>query len=103
MHEAARQDQSGVVYLTEDNGDPADGFYRFVPTDKLDLAKGGRLQMLAVKDQPQLETYTGQNRRRWNTRPNGSTLQTPTLQMPRAIRPRCSSKGSRWGAHNSWG
>jgi len=60
VHEAARQDQSGVVYMTEDNGDPADGFYRFVPTDKLDLAKGGRLQMLAVKDQPQLETYTGQ-------------------------------------------
>jgi uncharacterized protein len=60
VHEAARQDASGVVYMTEDNGEPADGFYRFVPTDKLDLAKGGRLQMLAVKDQPQLVTYTGQ-------------------------------------------
>ncbi|HYP99237.1 MAG TPA: alkaline phosphatase PhoX [Polyangiaceae bacterium] len=59
-HEAARQDESGVVYMTEDNGDPADGFYRFVPTDKLDLAKGGQLQMLAVKGQPQLVTYTGQ-------------------------------------------
>jgi len=60
-HEAARQDEmTGVVYMTEDNGDPADGFYRFVPTDKLDLAKGGTLQMLAVKGQPQLVTYTGQ-------------------------------------------
>ncbi|HEY0466588.1 MAG TPA: alkaline phosphatase PhoX, partial [Polyangiaceae bacterium] len=60
-HEAARQDEStGVVYMTEDNGDPADGFYRFVPTDKLDLAKGGTLQMLAVQGQPQLVTYTGQ-------------------------------------------
>lgn len=25
VHEAARQDASGVVYMTEDNGDPADG------------------------------------------------------------------------------
>lgn len=60
-HEAARQDpMTGVVYMTEDNGDPADGFYRFVPTDKMNLAKGGKLQALAVKDQPQLVTYTGQ-------------------------------------------
>jgi len=60
-HEAARQDEmTGVVYMTEDNGDPADGFYRFVPKEKLDLAKGGTLHMLAVKGRPQLVTYTGQ-------------------------------------------
>ena len=61
-HEAARQDpMTGVVYMTEDNGDPADGFYRFVPTNKLDLSKGGSLQVLAIKDQPQLVTYMGQS------------------------------------------
>lgn len=60
-HEAARQDEmTGVVYMTEDNGDPADGFYRFVPKNKLDLAKGGSLQMLAVKGKPELVTYSGQ-------------------------------------------
>jgi len=61
-HEAARQDETtGIIYMTEDNGDPADGFYRFVPEDKLDLSKGGKLQMLAVKGQPQLITYEGQS------------------------------------------
>ncbi|HSI49735.1 MAG TPA: alkaline phosphatase PhoX [Ideonella sp.] len=60
-HEAARQDAStGVVYMTEDNGDPADGFYRFVPADKMDLSQGGQLQMLAVKGRPQLVLYRGQ-------------------------------------------
>lgn len=61
-HEAARQDAAtGVVYMTEDNGDPADGFYRFVPVDKMDLSQGGRLQMLAVKGRPQLVLYKGQS------------------------------------------
>ena len=60
-HEAARQEPTtGIVYMTEDNGDPADGFYRFVPTDKMDLSKGGSLQMLAIKNKPQLVTYMGQ-------------------------------------------
>jgi secreted PhoX family phosphatase len=60
-HEAARQDAAtGVVYMTEDNGDPADGFYRFVPVDRMDLAKGGQLQMLAVKGRPQVVLYKGQ-------------------------------------------
>lgn len=60
-HEAARQDPAtGVVYMTEDNGDPADGFYRFVPVDRMDLSKGGQLQMLAVRGQPQLVLYKGQ-------------------------------------------
>jgi secreted PhoX family phosphatase len=60
-HEAARQDpKTGVVYMTEDNGDPADGFYRFVPTNQMDLSQGGKLQMLAITDQPRLVTYEGQ-------------------------------------------
>ncbi|WP_326542391.1 alkaline phosphatase PhoX [Pseudorhodoferax sp.] len=60
-HEAARQDPAtGVVYMTEDNGDPADGFYRFVPVDRMDLSKGGQLQMLAVRGRPQIVLYKGQ-------------------------------------------
>ncbi|MFT3921574.1 MAG: DUF839 domain-containing protein [Myxococcales bacterium] len=60
-HEAARQDpKTGVVYMTEDNGDPADGFYRFVPHDKFDLAQGGVLQVLAIQGKPQHVTYEGQ-------------------------------------------
>jgi uncharacterized protein len=61
VHEAAATDPaSGVVYLTEDNGDPADGFYRFVPDVAADLAAGGRLQMLAVVGSPAYDTTTGQ-------------------------------------------
>ncbi len=42
-HEAARQDPStGIVYMTEDNGDPADGFYRYVPNGKMNLSARGR-------------------------------------------------------------
>lgn len=60
-HEAARQDPAtGVVYMTEDNGDPADGFYRFVPVDRMDLSRGGQLQMLAVNGQPQAVLHKGQ-------------------------------------------
>ena len=58
-HEAAAIDpRSGIVYLTEDNGDPADGFYRYLPNDRTRLHKGGKLQMLAV-----------QGRSRYNTTP----------------------------------
>ncbi|MCA1979554.1 MAG: PhoX family protein, partial [Thiobacillus sp.] len=46
-HEAACADADGVVYLTEDAGSArGSGFYRFLPNDRADLARGGRLQML---------------------------------------------------------
>jgi uncharacterized protein len=60
-HEAAAIDpRSGIVYLTEDNGDPADGFYRFLPNDTSRLHKGGKLQMLAVEGRSRYNTITGQ-------------------------------------------
>jgi hypothetical protein len=61
-HEAAAVDQrTGVVYETEDPGSGRGaGFYRFLPDDPCELTKGGRLQMLAVTDQPQLDTREGQ-------------------------------------------
>ena len=52
-HEATAIDpDTGVVYLTEDNG-PNSGLYRFVPEDRTphvgSLANGGKLEMLKVK------------------------------------------------------
>ena len=60
-HETAPIDpRTGIVYLTEDNGDPGDGFYRFVPRRTGHLAAGGRLQMLAVTGEKDYDTATGQ-------------------------------------------
>ena len=61
-HEAAAVDQrTGVVYETEDPGSGRGaGFYRFLPDDPCELTKGGRLQMLAVADRPQLDMREGQ-------------------------------------------
>ena len=55
VHEAVAVDPAtGIVYETEDQG--AAGFYRFIPNKKRRLAEGGRLQMLAIKDQPKYDT-----------------------------------------------
>ena len=55
VHEAAVTDpKTGIVYMTED--DTPAGFFRFVPTDKNNLAAGGTLQMLAVQGQPGYDT-----------------------------------------------
>ncbi|SOD74868.1 hypothetical protein SAMN05892883_4061 [Jatrophihabitans sp. GAS493] len=60
-HETAPVDpKTGVVYMTEDNGDPGDGFYRFLPNRPGRLAAGGRLQMLAVSGDREYDTATGQ-------------------------------------------
>lgn len=59
VHEAVAVDPvTGILYLTEDR--PASGFYRFIPNKKGRLLLGGRLQMLAVKDQPNFNTSQGQ-------------------------------------------
>jgi uncharacterized protein len=55
VHEAIAVDPAtGVVYETEDQGTA--GFYRFIPKKKGQLSEGGRLQMLAIKDQPKYDT-----------------------------------------------
>lgn len=60
VHEAIAVDpHTGIVYETEDRN-PQCGFYRFIPNHRKNLAAGGRLQMLAVKDQPNYNTRTGQ-------------------------------------------
>ncbi len=58
LHEAAAVDpDTGVVYMTEDNG--PDGFYRFVPKTFGKLNKG-TVQILKVKGQPGYNTVIGQ-------------------------------------------
>ncbi len=60
-HETAPVDpKTGIVYMTEDNGDPGDGFYRFLPRKPGHLAAGGRLQMLAINGERTYNTAKGQ-------------------------------------------
>jgi hypothetical protein len=59
VHEAVAVDPAmGIVYLTEDR--VASGLYRFHPTRPGDLAEGGRLEMLAIRDRPHFDTRRGQ-------------------------------------------
>lgn len=67
IHEAVAIDPAtGIVYETEDvrwNPDanlPGSGFYRFIPHEPGNLRAGGRLEMLAVRDQPNYLTAVGQ-------------------------------------------
>ena len=54
-HEAACVDpRTGIVYLTEDRNDSL--FYRFIPKQAGKLAMGGKLQALAITNQPQFDT-----------------------------------------------
>lgn len=60
-HEAAVVDpKTGIIYMTEDNGDPADGFYRYLPDHGRHLHRGGKLQMLAVQGRSKYDTTHGQ-------------------------------------------
>lgn len=69
-HEAAAVDPAtGIVYLTEDMGDSL--FYRFLPNARGELAKGGRLQALALVEQSAADT------RNWSREQGGD----PALRM----------------------
>jgi secreted PhoX family phosphatase len=58
-HEAAAIDpRTGIAYLTEDRDDSL--FYRFLPAQKKDLTKGGRLQALGLRNFPE-----GADTRNW--------------------------------------
>ena len=56
---AVADERAGIVYQTEDAGNNS-GFYRFLPLDPEDLARGGRLQMLKVTDDPTFTGWVGQ-------------------------------------------
>jgi hypothetical protein len=54
-HEACAVDAAtGIVYLTEDRDEGL--LYRFLPRERGKLARGGRLQALAIVDRPSLDT-----------------------------------------------
>ena len=59
VHEAVAVDPAtGIVYETEDAGTA--GLYRFIPAAPGDLARGGRLEMLAIDGRPAFDTRIGQ-------------------------------------------
>lgn len=69
IHEAVAVDpDTGIVYLTEDTyynpvriqDQPGAGFYRFIPSQPGELARGGRLQMLAVQGRANYDTTRAQ-------------------------------------------
>ncbi len=69
-HEAVCVDpRSSIVYQTEDRGDGL--IYRFVPSVKKQLAQGGKLQVLAIRDQKSYDT------RNWKA------LETPKMPKNR--------------------
>jgi uncharacterized protein len=70
VHEAAAVDPAtGIVYLTEDTADSL--FYRFLPGTRGELAKGGRLQALALVEQ------AGADTRNWTAEKGGD----PSLRV----------------------
>lgn len=68
VHEAVAIDpETGIVYLTEDRSfspgstsSVGSGLFRFIPRHRRHLEEGGRLQVLAIRGQPQYNTSTGQ-------------------------------------------
>ena len=59
LHEAGAVDpETGVVYMTEDEG--PDGFYRFVPADPENLAAGGRSRCWRSRVSPATTPIVGQ-------------------------------------------
>ena len=64
-HEAVAVDPAtGIVYETEDHRGTS-GFYRFLPNEPGRLTAGGRLQMLALVEEPQVDTRRDQRVDQW--------------------------------------
>jgi secreted PhoX family phosphatase len=68
IHEAIAVDPlTGIVYETEDvryqpeSNLPGSGFYRFLPLETGNLHAGGRLELLAIRGQPNYLTAFGQS------------------------------------------
>lgn len=58
VHEAVAVDpETGILYLTEDRD--RSGLYRFLPQRRGEPARGGELEMLAVRGEPRLATHSG--------------------------------------------
>jgi len=76
-HEATAADPTtGVIYLTEDNGEGL--FYRFLPNTPGELVQGGRLQALALRAQ------AGADTRNWGEGPDiavGQAFETEWVDL----------------------
>jgi len=76
-HEAAAvHEPSGIVYLTEDRHHSL--FYRFIPETPGMLRNGGRLQALAIVDEPTMRTHN------WSKNPDveiGAVLKTRWIDL----------------------
>ncbi len=65
-HEAAAVDpRTGVVYLTEDDGEGESLVYRYLPEDRTRLQSGGRLQALGLRGERDGDTRNW-TERRWS-------------------------------------
>ncbi len=59
-HEAAAvHERTGIVYMTEDRHHSL--FYRYIPAEKGNLLKGGKLQALVIDGKPSLMTHNWSN------------------------------------------
>ena len=76
-HEAAAvHERTGIVYMTEDRHHSL--FYRFIPTVPGQLHKGGKLQALAIDQQPSFMTHN------WSGEPDmvsGESLATRWIDL----------------------
>ena len=82
-HEATATDpRTGIVYQTEDEGESL--IYRFIPDVPGELARGGRLQVLAIKGQPQADT---RNWRDANAFPVGNSWDVEWLDIDDVLNP----------------
>ena len=101
-HEACAIDpRTGIVYMTEDNGDPADGFYRYLPhhprpaaprRHAADAGGGGALalrHLQAPDGRPEAAVRVGD-------------IEIPIPPTPRTTPTRCSSRASRRALRSSW-
>jgi uncharacterized protein len=78
-HEAVAVDPTtGIVYLTEDRGDGL--IYRFLPNQPKQLARGGRLQVLAIRGQQQADTRNWANQQA-PVFPVGQAMETEWLDI----------------------
>lgn len=81
-HEAVAVDpKTGIVYQTEDAGDGL--IYRYIPEVRGQLHAGGRLQALAIIDQPSLDTRNWEN----PTMSIGQPLQVKWIDMQEVLSP----------------
>lgn len=101
-HEGACIDpRTGIVYLTEDEGDGYGLFYRYLPNDRLALAKGGRLQALGFKDSQDYGDSRNWAQTDWTP---GQWRDTVWIDLDgvdnpdEALRARGHAKGSAWFA-----